>query len=259
MDKKQKSLSSSKESSWVTLYHPEQNLDLGVLWQWDCYKIVFGNRHLTEAEFSITFPEITVSKIKQIHSSKVVLASTELVEADAHFTTRAQVALQIKTADCMPIFIVAPETHTVMAIHSGWRGVVGKIVEKAMNALVQQEAKISSLIVVMGPHIHKQSFEVDQPVWVELMDAIPVDFHHMSSQYYEKIVIEAPVETEKYKVNLEGIVRAQFMAMGLHNEQIQSFSKDTMTDPLWHSHRRDREQSGRNISFVMREEAPNTL
>jgi copper oxidase (laccase) domain-containing protein len=35
-------------------------------------------------------------------------------------------------------------------------------------------------------------------------------------------------------------------------ENIDSLPIDTLTDPAWHSFRRDKEQSGRNISFVAR-------
>lgn len=239
--------SESHLGTWESLPDKTMGTELGMRWRWNQFQVVFGNQYLTDPIFLEKFPQVDLLKVKQIHSAKVVLASHEIVEADAHFSASSQVALQIKTADCMPIFALDAKTNMIMAIHAGWRGVVGKIVERALDEMIKKGSRPSDVQVLIGPHIRKQSFEVDQPVWVELVDAIPVEFHHESSRYYEKI------QGEKYKIDLEGIVKTQLRNKGVLELRIESLPADTMTDLAWHSYRRDKEKSGRNISFILRE------
>ena len=247
MNRHPPTMQESALGSWEVLKDRSTSTELGVLWRWNQYRVLFGNQNLTEQVLLEHFPQVELLKVKQIHSSKVVLASHEPVEADAHFSASSNVALQIKTADCMPVFALDSKTNIIMAIHSGWRGVVGRIVELAIDEIMKRGSKPRDVHVVIGPHIRKQSFEVDQPVWVELMDAIPVEFHHEASRYYEKI------HGEKYKVDLEGIIKTQLKNKGVLEQHVESLSADTLTELSWHSYRRDKENSGRNISFILRD------
>jgi YfiH family protein len=239
---------------WVSLKSHDSSIEIGMLWKFENYKIIFGNRNLTEVEFKECFPHVELLKIKQTHSSKVVLASKEIREADAQYSASSNVALQIKTADCIPLFIFDPRNKIIMAVHAGWRGVVGKIAEKAVQEMLAMGSKPIDLRVLIGPHIQMQSFEVDQPVWVELMDSIPVEFHHEVNRFFEKVNRINEYGQEKYKVDLEGIVRTQLRKMGVSEENMDSLPKDTLTETLWHSHRRDKENAGRNISFILRDD-----
>jgi len=253
MNKNNKDTIISKSGQWYQLRNRDQSLELGMFWQYENYKIVFGNKNFSDNEILEQYSNVELLKIKQIHSAKVVLASTELQEADAHYTASSNMALQIKTADCMPVFMFDSNSKIIMAIHSGWRGVANKIVEVAVNELIKMGTKVSHLRVVIGPHIRKQSFEVDQPVWVEIMDSIPIEYHHESNRYFEKYSVENSSNQEKYIIDLEGILKTQLYKMGISEDKIDSLPNDTLTDLRWNSHRRDKEKSGRNISFILRE------
>jgi len=231
---------------WKVLRDESKNQELGLLGRLGSLTLFFGNKNFSEELFSEYFPHAELLKIKQVHGTSLVLASHELQEADAHFSASSHCALQIKTADCIPLLAFSSERKIIMSIHAGWRGVVGKIAELAMEAMQQKGVNPSEIKVVIGPHIRKQSFEVDQPVWVQLMDSIPVDFHHEFTQYFEQTA------HGKYYVDLEGIVKLQLRHKGIMESKIESIPYDTLTDFRWHSFRRDRELSGRNISFIMR-------
>lgn len=239
----------SNMTSWEVLKDKTNLVELGMLWKWNEFCVIFGNQNLTEKKAVENFPHVELLKIKQVHSAKVVLASHEAVQADAHFSASSNVGLQIKTADCMPIFALDAKNNIIMAIHAGWRGVVSKLAEIAIDCMFQKACSPNDVRVIIGPHIRKQSFEVDQPVWVELMDSIPIDYHHESTRYYEKI------PGEKYKVDLEGIVKIQLRSKGVIEQRIESLSTDTLTDKAWHSYRRDKEKSGRNLSFIWRNDS----
>ena len=58
------------------------------------------------------------------------------------------------------------------AVHAGWRGTVGRIVQKSvaeMTALFGSEA--GSMSAVIGPGISKKNFEVGWEVWQQFADA----------------------------------------------------------------------------------------
>lgn len=64
-------------------------------------------------------------------------------------------------ADCMPVAIVAPSGNFAL-VHAGWRGVFNRIVLSAIEKLCNLDAslEVSECNVYIGPHIHKECFEV---------------------------------------------------------------------------------------------------
>lgn len=220
--------------------------DLGIQWRFEDYLVLFGDQRGKPELFSQQFPHFEERKIKQVHGDTVVEASTQIVEADAHFTRDPFLALQIKTADCLPIFAVDPVQKNIVGIHAGWRGVASQITLKSLHKLVSLGGQPENFRVVIGPHIRKQSFEVDEPVWAQLMDSIPATFNHEFKKFYE------PLPNEKFKIDLEGIVRTQIKELKVPEKNIDSVEIDTLSNQAWHSFRRDKEQSGRNVSFIAR-------
>jgi YfiH family protein len=220
--------------------------DLGIQWIYDRYLVHFGNRKGTAEAQSKQFESLQIYSIKQVHGDSIVEGSSQLQEADAHYTSLSATGLLIKTADCMPIFIVDPVQKNVAAIHAGWRGVASQITLKTIWLLHRLGGNPRNFRVVIGPHIRQQSFEVDEPVWVQLMDSVPVQFNHQLRCFYESL------PQNKFKVNLEGIVRTQVQDLNVPDDQIESIDIDTFTNSEWHSFRRDREQSGRNLSFIVK-------
>ncbi len=225
-----------------------QESEFGIHWRYECFNAFFGNRHGNEIELKQKFSSLDFKKIKQVHGNHIVMASDTITEADGHFTSIASTALQIKTADCIPLFIFDLKQKNIMAVHAGWRGVANKISIVAVKSLVKLGGDPRFFKAVMGPHIKKTSFEVDAPVWVQLMDSIPIDYHQLNRQCYEML------SEKKYKVDLEKIVQLQLLSSQLTQDNIDSVSLDSVSDLRWHSHRRDKDQAGRNLSFNWRDD-----
>jgi YfiH family protein len=220
--------------------------DLGLQCLFEDYLVFFGDQRAHSENLKASFPHFESRSVKQVHSDRVVRASHETIEADALFSTECFQALYIKTADCIPLFVIDPKKKAVLGIHAGWRGVVSQIASKAVIPLLEIGCNPLDLKIVMGPHIRLRSFEVHEPVWVQLMDSVPVSFHHEAKSFYEKL------PNAKFRVDLEKIVRTQLWDLKIPNDNIQALDIDTVSDFQWHSYRRDGQQSGRNLSFVAR-------
>ena len=97
--------------------------------------------------------------LKQVHGVNVVEAlPARVMQADASWTKTPGIACTIMTADCLPILLTNREGNQVVAVHEGWRGLAGGIVE---NALAEFDSEVMAWL---GPAIGPREFEVGQDV-----------------------------------------------------------------------------------------------
>lgn len=94
----------------------------------------------------------------QNHGSEVVEIdggsnSEDLRECDALITRSPNTALAVLVADCAPVLLVGERT--CAAIHVGWRGLFGGIVEKVIDAMGSEPFTAS-----IGPTICGRCYEV---------------------------------------------------------------------------------------------------
>lgn len=210
--------------------------------------VFFGNRHSTRDALETAFPQYRFIAVKQTHSDIVVASPYmgEPPEADAHFSRENGVALCIRTADCIPVLIFEPRSRTIAAIHAGWRGVENEIILKTCDRLSADGLDLSGAYAWIGPHIGSQSFEVGKDVALQL------------EQRFQRVAGHSDIATsllphensEKARVNLTAIARAQLLSRGFARLNIQEFAIDTVTSIAHESHRRDREKAGRQTSFI---------
>ncbi len=107
--------------------------------------------------------------IKQVHGDTVYKVesgmSSKNMEADAVITDQPNIAISIKTADCVPILIVDPVNNAVAAVHAGWRSTLKKIASKTVSAMEENYGSSpADLIASIGPHINSCCFEVSNAV-----------------------------------------------------------------------------------------------
>jgi polyphenol oxidase len=84
-----------------------------------------------------------------------------LAPADAAFTRQPGRVCAILTADCLPILLAADSGELVAAVHAGWRGLAGGVIEATVQAMA---APPKSLMAWLGPAIGPQHFEVGAEV-----------------------------------------------------------------------------------------------
>lgn len=215
--------------------------------------MLFGGVEGNYKNICENWPQFKFKRIKQTHSD--ICIETDLqtpdysIEADAHFTQDHELGVCISTADCVPVLIYDSMTESVLAIHAGWRGVANEIIPKSIEALFIRGAQPSSLSIAIGPHIQKESFEVD----LDVRDQILATLH--DPELAQDVAFSQTLEKDgktKAMVDINAVVKQQLALHHIQPDQVFDLHINTVTDLRFHSHRRDRERSGRQLSFILR-------
>ncbi len=150
----------------------------------------------------------SLASVNQKHSQRIVtirqetpLHKIELIEADAMITNQKEIALLIKTADCLPLILVAPEKKAIGLVHAGKLGVQQGIHQEALARLKAAfGVNPAELLVGFGPAICPQCYHA--------------------------------------KINLVKTVQIDLLKMGVKKENIQLAETCTFENPDFYSHQR---------------------
>jgi len=98
----------------------------------------------------------------------------EAPKADALFTREPGVLLAVQTADCIPILLADPKRRAIAAIHSGWRGTLGRIAAKTLGRMQMEfGTRPDDVIAALGPGIGRCCYEVGPDVAREFHSQFP--------------------------------------------------------------------------------------
>lgn len=116
----------------------------------------FGTRH-TAVDLS------RVVSMNQIHSGTVKYVTennvgTRIPECDGIVTDRKNVALAVKTADCVPLLMHTD--NVITAVHAGWRGTIQNIAVNAVKLMMDYGANVNNIKIAVGPSICFNCYEV---------------------------------------------------------------------------------------------------
>lgn len=102
--------------------------------------------------------------LQQVHGCTVADATSDdpECEADAVFSRQPGQVCAVLTADCLPLLLVDRAGREVCAVHAGWRGLVGGVIE---SAVARFSVEPSDLLVWLGPAIGPRAFEVGNDVY----------------------------------------------------------------------------------------------
>lgn len=184
--------------------------------------------------------------VSQVHGDRVLEATEEgegevpsaVGEADALWTKRPDLAVGVRTADCVPILIVDPRGGRVAAVHSGWRGTDLRIAERAVEALVRDGAVAAELLAAVGPCIQRCCYEVSYELGLRFIRG-----------FGPEVVTRHGGDPH---LDLPRAVSQSLQKAGLKPAHIDVMANCTSCDAAqFFSHRRDNGRSGRHISFVM--------
>jgi purine-nucleoside/S-methyl-5'-thioadenosine phosphorylase / adenosine deaminase len=189
---------------------------------------------------------------------------------DALITDHAGMLLGIRVADCVPVLLVDSEHRAIAAVHAGWRGALGRIVEKAAGEMCRMfNSRPENLLAAVGPSIRKCCYEVGPEVVDAFCGAFPAgeNFFHkvaatqeemrMGLRYQTLCNLQAPpghqAEDSFSKVHLDlaAAVRYQLEHAGVPGSQIYvaDYCTACRTD-LFYSYRKEGALAGRMMAVI---------
>lgn len=183
---------------------------------------------------------------RQTHTNCVVevnkISSEEISETDALITDNTGICICIQTADCVPILLADPVKKVVAAVHAGWRGTVKKIVEGAINKMVNNKScSPENILAAVGPSISPEIYEVGIEVVQDVRKHIPNP---------EKTLMLNG--SGKYHLDLWEANRQVMLECGLKIENIEILGECSFQNSdKYYSARRDGINTGRMVSGIM--------
>ncbi|MBD1559433.1 peptidoglycan editing factor PgeF [Vibrio sp. S9_S30] len=173
--------------------------------------------------------------LNQTHSTDVaslVSPSKELIDADGTFTSKPNIVCSAMTADCLPVLLTDTKGTQVAAVHAGWRGLAGGILEQALQNFT------GDVMAWLGPAIGQTAFEVGEDV-VEAFTSVnerAIDAFEQGSNSGKWFANMSVLATQR--LNTEGV------------SLVYASEQCTFSDPhLFYSYRRDG-VTGRQASFI---------
>jgi YfiH family protein len=177
--------------------------------------------------------------LRQVHSDTCVWvdrAGGPVIKGDALVSNTPGLFLGVRTADCLPIFIVDERLRAIAAVHAGWRGAAARISAKAVETLA---ARFSShpqdLLAAIGPGICAACYRVGPEV----------------AQRFRAWLPELSGLAGETGLDLLEANRRQLVEAGIPPGRIFAGAPCTFCHPdQFHSHRRDSQKAGRMLSAI---------
>ncbi len=187
--------------------------------------------------------------VNQVHGEAVIEALVAepgpdlpqpLGDADALVTRARGVAVGVRTADCGPVLLFAPDVGAVAAVHAGWRGAALGIAGRAVRELHDRYgADPSRVLAVVGPCIRACCYVVSAEVAARFERFGPGLVHGTGPEP---------------RLDIAEASRRALLEAGVAAAHIEVMPYCTHCRPdLFFSHRRDQGRSGRHLSFVVLE------
>lgn len=214
---------------------PYKSLNLGLSVN-DEEENVMKNRKLFFGELGIDQNQL--AKSHQIHGNRVfVVNEAGNVEGyDAQITNKKGIFLIVSIADCTPILIHDEKNNAVAAIHAGWRGTVGRIVENTLQKMNEHFGTESiDCKAYIGTCISYENFEVGEEV----------------AEHFDENVKRFDPLKQKWFVDLKSANKDQLMQAGVPEKNIEISSCCTVShNDTFFSHRYEKGKTGRMMAVI---------
>ncbi|WGW00961.1 peptidoglycan editing factor PgeF [Vibrio sp. YMD68] len=124
----------------------------------DDVALVEQNRTLFAEQCAMPSQPVWLNQTHSTHIIEVKAPTEKVLDADGVFTRSHNVVCSAMAADCLPVLLTNTSGTQVAAVHAGWRGLAGGIIENAVNQFD------GDVIAWLGPAIGATAFEVGEDV-----------------------------------------------------------------------------------------------
>jgi YfiH family protein len=169
-------------------------------------------------------------------------------EADGLVSDEGGQSLWVCGADCTPVLIADPQSGRVAACHTGWRGVAGQILERAIGMLETAGSRRADLLAALGPAIGGQAYQVARSVSEQVAEALTPKEASLKARSSVGAIQEleacgglaADAKPGHDRLDIRLATQRQLENLGLPSAQIAVCPLCTASEPLlFHSWRRD--------------------
>jgi len=189
------------------------------------------NRARAAAAFGLSGDDLCTAY--QVHGDRVVAVEKAWPQAaapraDALVSNTPGVVLGILTADCAPVLLADSDSRVIGALHAGWRGALGGILEAGVAGMCRLGARAATIRAVIGPTIGPESYEVGPE--------FPAPF--LAQDRGAQVFFHPAARDGHYLFDLPGYVARRLGALGLG--EIAQLRRDTYAeDAQFFSYRRN--------------------
>ncbi len=184
--------------------------------------------------FESAFPTVVMSH--QVHGTEIKLHAKlppgwlVLDGVDGHATQDRGTLLAITVADCVPVYLAAPERGLVALLHAGWRGVAAGILERALGELTAATGvTCRDFVIHCGISICGNCYEVGYEV-------------------AERVTGRPPTAPRSF-VDLRTLLAGRATALGVGVVSISAYCSAHHNDRFY-SHRASRGRDGRMVAYL---------
>ena len=195
---------------------------------------VIANFGLIASEFGV--PAEHVVRVSQVHGRDVhvvrpddALPTQPMPKADGLVTTRSDVVLAVRAADCLPVLLSGGGV--IGAAHSGRKGMYVGIVPATVDAM--RELGASTITAVLGPYACGNCYEVPEEMRAEVAERVPASYSETSWG--------TPA------IDVAAGVKAQLAELGV---EVVDATACTIESENLYSYRREGPESGRMAGLI---------
>lgn len=170
----------------------------------------------------VGFPVQTANQVHGIDIVEVDDVAPKIMDGDVLVCSKKNIAIMVKTADCIPLVLADENAGIIAAVHAGWRGLVKGVVSVAVKKMCKMGASPQQIKVGIGPSLGLCCSAFDDPE-----NEIPNKYH---------FAIDGKM------VDLNGICDFQLKKAGILEANVERVNICTCHNPEWFSWRRDHDE-----------------
>lgn len=182
--------------------------------------------------------------VEEKDKGKGIIRPKDYTDIDGLITNVPGIVLATFYADCVPLFFIDTEKKAVGLSHSGWRGTVGRMGQRTIEAMQKAYGtRPEDVVAAIGPSICQDCYEVSEDV----ADAFYREFHGPGQG--EAILLSKG--NGKYQLNLWRANQIVLEEAGVLPEKIQVTDICTCCNPAYlFSHRASQGKRGNLGAFL---------
>lgn len=196
-------------------------------------------------------PTSRLGTLRQVHSAvalEMVEEDAEIPgrrwrEGDALWTASPEAGVGVRTADCVPILLAHPNLPVCAAIHAGWRGMASGVIGETIRCIGARmgSGTVEALVAAAGPSARGCCYEVGEEA-AERLRACPGGATHLVKGN----------AAGKWNADLQSLAVESLRSAGLSPLRVEGVGPCTICSPRFHSYRREKSLTGRQLSFIYR-------